>query len=436
MDFLKLQLSKLKSGVAALQFFQVLRYGALILIGILLSKSSITTADIGVYETLLFLAGTISYFWVTGVINTMLMGFAEHTEKLFVNVFILLSIFSLISFLLLNICRGFIIEKLGLSDTYLYSIFSWYVLLNTPCFLIEYIYLLKKQSKQIVIYGIATFVMNIILVALPVFCGFAIAYAIYGLVLVSIIKFIWLLVLILQSSKASDIDTGLIKKYLYLSYPLIIAALLGGASEYTDGLIVTGLFNKASFAIYRYGAKEFPLALLLANAMSNALVPIIADSNKFEETLGVIKEMSTRLMHLLFPISIIMMICSHWLFANVFNSAFIAGADIFNVYLLILSSRLVFPQTILLGLKKTKVLLFTSIAELVINIVLSILLAYKFGIIGVAFGTLIACMFEKAVYLIYNKLVLKIDASCYINKKILSVYSIILIGLYFLCFRG
>ena len=50
------------SKVRALQFFQILRQGAAILVSILLAKSALTTEEIGTFEMLTFIGTTVSFF--------------------------------------------------------------------------------------------------------------------------------------------------------------------------------------------------------------------------------------------------------------------------------------------------------------------------------------------------------------------------------------
>ena len=68
---------------SAVQFNQILRQGSLMLISILLAKSGLTTNDIGVYETLLFIGTTLSYFWLNALIQSALSFIPSHsaTEK-------------------------------------------------------------------------------------------------------------------------------------------------------------------------------------------------------------------------------------------------------------------------------------------------------------------------------------------------------------------
>ncbi|MBP6826421.1 MAG: hypothetical protein KA165_07670, partial [Saprospiraceae bacterium] len=55
----------------ALQIFQVMRMGAVILTSILLAKSGLDTAGIGNYEMLLYIGTTLTFFWVNGLLQGM-----------------------------------------------------------------------------------------------------------------------------------------------------------------------------------------------------------------------------------------------------------------------------------------------------------------------------------------------------------------------------
>ena len=64
------------------------------------------------------------------------------------------------------------------------------------------------------------------------------------------------------------------KEHLYLGLPLVITSLISGSAQYIDGIIVSAVYRHPErFARFRYGAKEFPLALMLANGLSSAMLP-------------------------------------------------------------------------------------------------------------------------------------------------------------------
>ncbi|MFN7830942.1 MAG: hypothetical protein ACK5Q2_03055 [Bacteroidota bacterium] len=57
-------LSKTLSTTLAMQMFQVMRTGSAVLTGVVLAKSSLSTAEIGQWELLLYVGTTLTFFWV------------------------------------------------------------------------------------------------------------------------------------------------------------------------------------------------------------------------------------------------------------------------------------------------------------------------------------------------------------------------------------
>ena len=189
------------------------------------------------------------------------------------------------------------------------------------------------------------------------------------------------------------------------------------------------------FAIFRYGAKEFPLSLLLANALSTALIPTLSGSNQLEEGMTMLKEKSKRLMHFLFPISILLILSSRWFYPLVFNKNFVESVPIFNIYLLLVICRLVFPQTLVMAMRKTKTIFIISIIEIAVNVIASYLLMLRFGLIGIAYGTVIAFFTEKGLlmwYLFHKTNVLPVK---YIPIRTWIIYCIALLSCYWVSFR-
>ena len=84
---------------------------------------------------------------------------------------------------------------------------------------------------------------------------------------------------------------------------------------------------------------------------------------------------------------------------------------------------MIYPQTIMLGQKRTKELLYIAILELMINIFVSLALAFKFGLLGIAAGTVIAFSSEKIMQIIYLKLKRGISIHHYVDVKPYALYS-------------
>lgn len=424
----------LSNNIRALQFFQLFRFVILFAIGIGFAKAGLATEEIGIYEKFIFLAGAVSFFWVNGLTQSMLSlsgKYLKDNEKkspLFFHVFFIALCFTLLTLVLL---LGFekTLAQFFLNNTSIpYTLpFVAYFLFSTPAFVVEFFYLLKKKPGAIVIYGLLTFSLQFVLLLLPIVFSFDLGYSLWGLAAIGLIRFVWTLQIIFRYSEFS-FSSSFLKELLRHSAPLIFMTLISGSLPYIDGILVASYFDDKTFAIYRYGAREFPLTLLMANALSNAMVPEFSDPESREAAFTKIKHHSLKLMHLFFPASIVMLFFSRELYPLLFNTDFTAASSVFNILLLLIICRLVFPQTILLGYDKSRYLLIGSSVEFAVKIIVSILLIQHMGIFGIALATVAAFLTEKGflIFLVSHKL--RIKAGDYIPWLWLCFYSLLLIA--------
>lgn len=402
------------------------------------------TQAIGEYEFFMFVAALVCSFWINGIIQSFLPLFRNNqtfnssggkSAGLF-NVFLLISIFTLFVVLLL---AGYRLLVEGGHDNAkplpFFPLLLAYVFFSSPAYLIEYIYLLKNKPGRIVFYGMLTFTLQLLLVAGPAILGLEMDFCIAGMVTVSILRYGWLIFLIKKHAKF-EFSGSFLKEHLHLAMPLIVSSFLGSSAMYVDGFLVINKFDTATFAVFRYGAKELPLVLLMANALSNAMIPEFSERGKMEEALSTLRRKSARLMHLLFPATILLILFSHRIYPVVFNENFAESAGVFNIYLLLIISRLVFPHTLLIGMKKTKVVMNASLAELAVNVILSVIFLNRWGIEGVAAATFIAYLLQKIIWVVYNKIRLGISPGQYIPERLWAVYSSLTMVVFYIAYKG
>lgn len=429
------------TNVFSLQVFQILRFTVFLLISVYFTKSHLTIEEIGEFELMLFIASGISYFWITGIIQSLLPMYNNNSTfdisprpslikspELF-NAFLLLTAFSAV-FTIPILASGLFGSTIETANRIPYhNLLALYFFFNNPGALIEYIYLLKNKPIRILNFGIISFVGLLTMVCLPIYLGYSLIYAIWGLIIFTILRYIFLLILVIRYSRL-QFSWSFMKSHLKLGYPLIISALLSGSNQYTDGLLAFLTGDSKRFAVFRFGTKELPFVNQLANSLSNAMLIGFSNPEKVKESLEAIKVKSLKLMHYLFPVTIVVMLFSKWIFSEfLFNENFNRSADVFMVYLLIVIARLVFPQTILIGLKKTKVVMVASVLSIVFNVVLSLFFVYGYGIIkgygvvGLALGTVVVLVLEKIYMVIYNYFKLGISPLDYIPVKWYLFYS-------------
>ena len=392
----------------------------------------------------MFIASFLSFFWVTGIIQSLLPlyhrnrsfrrlgeNISEKSPEIF-NAFLLLMAFSLLFFISGHLLKNSFSVYGNTGNSQYLNLLLLYLLLSSPVCLIEYIYLLRNRSHRIFQYGIYTFLAQLIFILAPVLAGKGIIGAIYGLLFITLVRWVWLVILLFRYAEFK-ISPGFIREHMKLGWPLIITSLISGSAQYIDGIIVSAHFDDPRmFAIFRYGAKEFPIVMMLATGLSNAMLPQFGTRSKLKESLAVIKRKSRQLMHYLFPLSMLVLLFARWLYPRLFTPEFLRSADIFMVYIMLVIPRLIFPQTIIIGRKKTSVAMAAAFIELALNIPLSLFLVSDYGSVGVALATFAVYFLGKAYLAGYLWIKMKIKPGEYIPLITYAVYSIILIVLFVL----
>ncbi len=420
---------------AAVQFNQILRQASLVIISILLAKSGLTTHDIGDYESLLFIGTTLSYFWLNALIQTSLTFIPSVIEsekpKTIFNIFLIFNSLSVVLFILLYFFKYpialFLTEKTDLPYFELYAV---YLVLNFPPLLLESLWIVENRPLSIIAYAIVSHILLPFAIALPLWLGKPFVWSFYGMITVAIMRYIWLLINTLQNNSSRIMSLNIIRTFLILALPLMAYSFLNGFVTSFTNWIVNWFHNGDThiFAVFRYGAREFPLALALATGLSNSMIPVIAQNTT--EGFAVLKRKSERLLHILFPTSIVLMLTAKTLFPIVFNPSFADSANVFCVFLLLLTSRALFPQAILLALKETKTMLWISIIETIVIVVLSFLLIKPFDTEGVAWAWVIGFLLEKVLIVTFLKRRYQIGVQEYTNIRLYLGYSLLLMGSY------
>lgn len=429
---------------------QILRQGGLILTSVLLTKTNIDSEAIGNYETLLFVSTALSFFWLTSITQTSLSFLsgldALQKKNAAVHIFGLLFLLSIVFFgttiLFNSTVLSFLTQRTSV------PFFNWFALSQIfilPTFVAENILTVDNQPKKIVWFGVLSYIVPIFIFLLPIwFIGHfpillplpfqgisAFGWSFIFLFLYSVLRFLYVVLHILDL-KYFSFDKKILSGFVLLTLPMVGYFFLTQFSAvFVNGLVCAFALDKPEiFAQYRFGAREFPLVIALVTSLSNSFVPILADGSG---TFADLKKKSTEIAHIIFPISILLLLTSKILFPIVFNPSFVASVPIFNIYVLFVISRALFPQTVLLSLKNTKALLFASIIETIFIVVASTVLLKYFGIVGIAWSIVIGFFLEKIILveLLWRKY--KISIVDYTPMKIYLGYCVMVLAAYFIC---
>lgn len=406
------------SALSGLQLFQLFRAIGFALTGMAFAKIGISKTEIGKFENFLWLNSLLSFFWIAGLMNTMLSIYSSKTElgkeQLLRNTFQLILLISSLAGLLQLFMPGGTMAG------------TIYLILNNCAYLAEYILYFNKKSKLLLYYGIASALLQFIFCLVPAYIYIGTDTSILGLVFAASIRFAFLFWLL--NGHLLPKNSGDLGHLFFLSLPLTLSFFVSGSADYIDGAVVKHYFSLADFGIFRYGARDFPLFNIMASTLSMSLIPAIADN--LEYGLQQIRNKSLQYMHFIFPISAFFILSSKWLFIIFFSQHFEISGRIFAALMLLTIPRMLFPQAVMIGLKENRYLLIISIIEMLINLITSIFLARTSGLIGVAYGTVVAFIAEKLIMAAMLYIRHHIRPSSYLAIRPFLLYSVFLIACY------
>ncbi|MBK6566572.1 MAG: hypothetical protein IPG18_15570 [Saprospiraceae bacterium] len=324
--------------ITVYQFSQAARYVQNILLSIALVKSTISLGQIGQFEILIFMAAVLSQFWISGIKDIVVSSWNQSSEnnrnEILHQGFRSLFLFGLFFSVFLVLFYPVFIQT-GSSDivTGLIPYVCIYFFLNTFSSFPETVLLLREKTNKLFYYTILTSLLFILFLFLFFIKFTNIQFVFEILIGISLIKTIYLLRLISPWHSVSLIKT---LSFIKVGIPFFLIAFIGYGMDFIDGFLVVHYFDTEKFPVFKYGARELPFSSLLMNALSVALIPKMVDI----EQLGLLKSKADRHMHFLFPLTILLIWISPTVFVWVYNKTFEESALIFNVYLLILGSRI------------------------------------------------------------------------------------------------
>ncbi|MBK6365141.1 MAG: polysaccharide biosynthesis C-terminal domain-containing protein [Saprospiraceae bacterium] len=387
--------------ITVYQFSQAARYVQNILLSIALVKSTISLGQIGQFEILVFMAAVLSQFWISGikdiVVTSWNQGYKDDRSEMLHHGFRSLFLFGLFFSVFLVLFYPVFIQT-GSSDivTGLIPYVCIYFFLNAFSSFPETVLLLREKTNKLFYYTILTSLLFILFLFLFFIKFTNIQFVFEILIGISLIKTIYLLRLISPWHSVSLIKT---LSFIKVGIPFFLIAFIGYGMDFIDGFLVVHYFDTEKFPVFKYGARELPFSSLLMNALSVALIPKMVDI----EQLGLLKSKADRHMHFLFPLTILLIWISPTVFVWVYNKTFEESALIFNVYLLILGSRILLPHSILMAYGKQNKILWSGVGELLVNIVFSLWWYNYWGIYGLVFATVFAYYIQKVLMLYWLK---------------------------------
>lgn len=423
--------AKKNDPIFVFQYSQILRYVVSFLVSMIMVRSALPTADLGRYEIFIFMATSLTFFWSTGIRNAMFAWFpkfgVDDSDKFFQQVFMMLSSISVLLCMMVLLFSKYIFDFFSLGwSLSLLALLIIYILISVPVILTDAILFLQGDAKTLMYYTHWSQGFILLITVVIAYIHPDIQWFIVASVVVYLVRYLYLVRGILRFQSFS-FDKKFVHSYIVFSGPLIVTVLLGYGMDFIDGWFVTHYFDASYFPIFRYGAREMPLSALLFSSLSIAMIPQISQSI---ESGALVKQKVTKLMHWLFPVSGVLMLLSPFAFSLLYNKSYVDSALIFNIYLLILTSRVLLPQSFCLAYHHTSIVVWSGILEIIANVILSYWWMNLWGIFGLAMATVVAYFIQKIILVAYVQSKFGIKLQQYIHLKFYLLYSSALIILF------
>jgi O-antigen/teichoic acid export membrane protein len=430
------------STTTALQANQILRQSTLVLMSIIMTKWGVSMSEIGIYETFMFVSYTVSFFWITAFLQGILTQYPSVTESEKPSyVFNIFLIFNALSIFIFSILYFFPSQSLFLltakTDTLYFNVFAFYLLFFLPPFLLDSVWTVEDRPLSILGFSLLTNALLLVSIIYPILQNIAFVNCFSIMLIVAFLRYIILIFNVIKRGSFHFSPT-IIKDFLKITTPLMGYAFVGGFIAAFTTWLVSRHYTNEYFAIYRFGSREFPVINALATGLSSAMIPLLtlkSDDKGLKngvntEGVSSLKAKTLRLWHILFPLSIVLMFVSKPLFGLVFNVEMMEAALIFNVFLLLMVSRALFPQSIMMALKETKTLFWMSIIEALSIVIMGFLGVLIFGMIGVAWAMVLGYLLEKIMMILFLRKKYNIRFDDYTHVHYYLFYSITLLVSY------
>lgn len=394
---------------------------------IFIARSALSLEQIGQLEWLFYLGYAGTFFWSNGLLQASLRSEPAESQsqkrRTLWNVFRAKSLFAGIWALIMLAVYPFLMNDLQ-AGFIIYVYFLIWIAGTTLSAYLPFLFYRVHQYRRLMWYNILFFSIYVVVFITFMQSGtrpesLLQALGIFGILLIAGTT------LSAISVKVVDQNNSFVTGTILPALPLMGYALMAGLAVVTDGWLVKHWSDDDDiFAIFRYGARELPLSLAASVALSAAAVPLISGS--VEKGLKQLKIRALSWMHILFPVSIALVLSSTYLFDWVYAGRFSDSVILFDVMLLLVVSRLIFPQSVLMAKGEYKLIFKISVLEIILNVGVSLYLLYFFGLVGIVMGTVIAFYFEKLLMIIIIYRRYQIKLSSYHSMVWHSLYAILL----------
>lgn len=408
---------KIASNSLKLSIAQIITMGISMITAMMLSRFR-TLEEYGTYSQLLMTSAIIVSFFSAGFaqcINYFIANEeAEEKRSSFIkNYYFIITIAGLIgglvSLAMLPALEAYFGNELLNKYFFVLLLYPFSKILNNGA---DRFFIVYNKTNALVLFKLRYSVTSLLVVTLATV--FKWSFSLYMVVFIAVELLFALLIYFFIYKVTNVVPFGFDKKVcariLSFALPMGFASLISVINTELDRIVIGGLVDTEKLAVYTNAAKELPITVFVT-AISAVVMPhvvkTIQSANK--ETALKLWRDSVKLTAYI----ICFCICAFFVFAPqvisvLYSDKYVAGADVFRVYLLVLLFRLTYYGMVLNAVGDTKTILRCTIVSIASNLALDYILYHFVGMTGPAIATVISVGVMNMYQLYKTKKLLKV----------------------------
>lgn len=293
---------------------------------------------------------------------------------------------------------------------YFLALYPWASIISSS---IENVLVVFKKTAFLMIYRIINSVAMLSIVFIVQWLGYG--FNTYIIVFVIINSIFGMSVYIIASRLSGGLtisfDKKMIRDLFAFSIPMGLATVVGTLNIEFDKFFIGYFVSTEQMAIYTNASKELPLSII-AISITAVLLPQLTrmiKNNKIEKAIelwGYATEVA--LIIIVFIVFVVFAFAEDAM-TVLYSSKYLPGVSVFRIYILVLLLRVTYFGIVLNAYGQTKKILYCSIVSFALNVIISPIFYFIFGIEGPAIATFLAIGIVQWVQLMLTSKITKIS---------------------------
>lgn len=271
------------------------------------------------------------------------------------------------------------------------------------------------QTRRLIVYSIAISAVQLLIILATQWSqqGFAFYMVLYVASEAAFAMMTYHEFTRLMKKKHFSIRWAQVRPILAFTIPLGLAYAVGTLNAELDKAMIGYFLGTEALAIYANAGRELPVSII-GSSLVAVLMPVLArllKDKKADEAVELWKNsVELSMIFTVFFVSSFIVFAPQ-LILLLYGDKYLPGVSIFRVYVLVLLWRVTYFGIILNVSGNSKMILYSSVASLLLNIVLNYLCFLVFGMIGPAIATFISLGVMQLFQLWYSSKILNVSFS-------------------------